>query len=273
MNDSDKFISNISGIFTIITSIIVIIGYIKSSLLVFFIGVVLTLSAVVIFIKIKSYPKYTEIEGLRIDAADNIPLFVTKKNKLNPIKVCHTCHIMDESVILEYECYGLCIDKKGMDCFSMGMYANDVFNEKDWYAYDIKNDPDKRQKLNPKVVTPKGATKKAVFTFNKKIKYNEYCGYYSYQKINNVISKTGKDYYLSSLLYKNRPIHDYKVVLKFYDVNPQSIKVYSIKNRRGEYLYSLTNANLVVENGIYTYTDVISGESAWSLRVYVFERN
>lgn len=113
----DKHIGIISGFLSIITSLMVIFGGIQNNILVFILGIILTLFFVFVFIKIKSYPKYTEVDNIRIEEADNIPIFVPKKNQLNPLKVKHICEINKSDAILEYQYLGVCTDKNGMDFF------------------------------------------------------------------------------------------------------------------------------------------------------------
>lgn len=270
----DKHIGIISGFLSIITSLMVIFGGIQNNILVFILGIILTLFFVFVFIKIKSYPKYTEVDNIRIEEADNIPIFVPKKNQLNPLKVKHICEINKSDAILEYQYLGVCTDKNGMDFFSTSLYSHDInnLNDMNWFAYDLQNDPNKKQKIEPQLQTPYGSTKRVIFKFLKKVKYNELCSYYTYQEVKNSVKEEGKDYFVSTVLYKKRPLHDYKVVLKFHNIKPSSISVYSVKHRRCTFLYNLLDKNMTFENDIYTYIDNIEDETAWSIRVYIFNR-
>ncbi len=190
------------------------------------------------------------------------------------MKIKHTCEIDKSGAILEYQYFGVCVDKNGMDYFSTSLYSHDFndINNMEWFAYDLKNDPNRKQQIKPELQTPKGATKRVIFKFHKKIKYNEICSYYTYQEVNNSVKENGKDYYVSTVLYKNKPLHDYKVILKFHDIKPSSISVYSIKHRKGIFLYDLLDENMSFDNNIYTYIDDINNETAWSIRVYIFNR-
>ena len=133
------------------------------------------------------------------------------------------------------------------------------------YNY-IKNEyPDKEVKLFLDPIPN-------IFKFLKKVKYNELCSYYTYQEVKNSVKEEGKDYFVSTVLYKKRPLHDYKVVLKFHNIKPSSISVYSVKHRRCTFLYNLLDKNMTFENDIYTYIDNIEDETAWSIRVYIFNR-
>lgn len=271
----DKHIAIISGILSIITSIMTIFGGIKNNVIIFALGIILTLLFVYIIIKIKQRPKYTEIEGIRIEEADNIPIFVPIKNQMNPLEVIHICEINKSDAILEYQYYGVCVDKNGMDFFSTSLYSHDTndLNDMKWFAYDLKHDSERKQQIKPQLQTPKGATKRVIFKFHKKIKYNEICSYYTYQEVKNSVKEIGKDYYVSTVLYKNRPLHDYKVILKFHDVKPSSISVYSVKYRKATFLYNLLDENMSFDNKTYTYIDNITGETSWSIRVYIFVRD
>ena len=149
----DKHIAVISGILSIITSIMTIFGGINNNVIVFILGIILTLLFVYIIIKIKQRPKYTEIEGIRIEEADNIPIFVPRKNRLNPLNVIHTYSTEKTSATLEYEYYGVCNDKNGVDGFSTILHSNDINNldKMNWFAYDLKNDPNKSRKISPNI--------------------------------------------------------------------------------------------------------------------------
>lgn len=275
MNTLQKYIGIISGILSIITSLITIFGRVHNNIIIFILGIILTLFFVFVYVRIKTYPKFTEIENIRIEEADNIPMFIPKKNQLNPLKVIHTCEIDESDAILEYQYFGVCVDKNGMDYFSTSLYSHDTndLNDMEWFAYDLKHDSERKQQIKPELQTPKGATKRVIFKFHKKIKYNEICSYYTYQEVKNSVKKSGKDYYVSTVLYKNRPLHDYKVILKFHDVNPSSISVYSVKYRKATFLYNLLDENMSFDNKTYTYIDNITGETAWSIRVYIFNRD
>lgn len=270
----DKHIAVISGILSIITSIMTIFGGINNNVIVFILGIILTLLFVYIIIKIKQRPKYTEIEGIRIEEADNIPIFVPRKNRLNPLNVIHTYSTEKTSATLEYEYYGVCNDKNGVDGFSTILHSNDINNldKMNWFAYDLKNDPNKSRKISPQLQSPDSSTKRVLFKFHKRIKYNQIFHYYTYQELKNVIRESGKDYFVSTVLYKNRPLCDYKVILKFVNIKPSNISVYSVKNRKGKFLYNLLDTNMIYNDNNYIYTDDIENETAWSVRVYIFER-
>lgn len=270
----DKHIAVISGILSIITSIMTIFGGINNNVIVFILGIILTLLFVYIIIKIKQRPKYTEIEGIRIEEADNIPIFVPRKNRLNPLNVTHTYSTEKTSATLEYEYYGVCNDKNGVDGFSTILHSNDINNldKMNWFAYDLKNDPNKSRKISPQLQSPDSSTKRVLFKFHKRIKYNQIFHYYTYQELKNVIRESGKDYFVSTVLYKNRPLCDYKVILKFVNIKPSNISVYSVKNRKGKFLYNLLDTNMIYKDNNYIYTDDIENETAWSVRVYIFER-
>ena len=270
----DKHITIISGILSIITSIMTICGGIKNNVIVFVLGIILTLLFVYIIIRIKQHPKYTEIEGLRIEEADDIPVFVPKKNRLNPLNVIHTYSTVKTDATLEYEYMGVCIDKNGVDCFSTGLRSNDIntLDNMIWFAYDLKNDPDRSKKISPDLQSPDGLTKKVVFKFLKRIKYNQIFHYYTFQTVKNTIRERGKDYFVSTVLYKNRPLCDYQVILKFVGIKPSNISVYSVKNRKGNFLYNLLDKDMIFKNDTYIYTDNIEDETAWSIRVYIFNR-
>lgn len=270
----DKHIAIISGILSIITSIMTILGGIKNNVIIFTLGILLTLFLVFIIIKIKQRPKYTEIEGIRIEEADNIPIFVPKKNILNPLIVRHTYSADKTNATLEYDYCGVCNDKNGVEGFSTILHSNDINNlsNMNWFAYDLKNDPNRTRKILPQLQSPDSSTKKVLFKFHKRIKYNQIFHYYTYQEVKNAIRESGKDCFVSTVLYKNSPLHDYKVILKFVHIKPSSISVYSVKNRRGTFLYNLLDTNMTLEDDIYTYTDNIENETAWSIRVYLFDR-
>ncbi len=270
----EKHIVIISGILGIVTSLMTIFGGITNNILLFLLGALFTTISIFVVLKIKSYPKYTEVRGIRIEEADNIPLVVPKKNQMNPFRVKHICEIQKTDAILEYQYEGICTDKKGMDYFSTSLYAHDIneLEKMNWFAYDLNNDPQKDVKIRPQLQTPKGSTKRVIFNFNRKIRYNEYCGFYTYQEVTNSVREQGWDYYVSTVLYKNRPIHDYKVILKFHNVKPDEIEVYSVKHKKCNYLYKLTDSNMKVKNNVYIFTDSIENETAWSIRVYLFNR-
>lgn len=270
----DKHIAIVSGILSIITSIMTIFGGIKNNIIIFVLGIILTLLFVFIIVKIKKRPKYTEIEGLRIEPADNIPIFIPRKNRLNPLNVVHKFSIERTSVKLEYEYCGVCNDKNGVDCFSTILHSNDINNldNMNWFAYDLKNDPNRSRKILPQLQSPDSSTKKVIFKFHKRIKYNQIFHYYTYQEVENAMREYGKDYFVSTVLYKNKPLCDYKVILKFVHIKPSNISVYSVKNRKGKFLYNLLDTNMIFENDTYTYIDDIENETSWSIRVYIFDR-
>lgn len=270
----EKYLGIISEILGIIIALMTIWSGITEHIFVFLLGILSTLIIVCIFIKIKSYPKYTEIKGIRIEEADNIPQFVPRKNKMNPFRVKHICEIRNADAILEYQYDGVCTDKSGMDCFSTSLYAHDIteLEEMNWFAYDLSHNNEKKIKIRPQLQTPKGSTKRVIFNFNKKIRYNEYCSYYTYQEVKNSIKEHGWDYYVSTVLYKNIPLQDYTVILKFHDAKPDEIEVYSVTQKKCSFLYKLTETDMEVRDGVYIYTDNIENETAWSIRVYLFHR-
>lgn len=274
MEIDERHIKIIAEILGIINSLMTIWGGITNNILLFLLGGFFAIIIIFFIIKIKSYPKYTEVKGIRIEEADNIPLFVSKKNKMNPFRVKHICEITKNDAILEYLYEGICIDKKGLEYFSTSLYAHDnnELERMNWFGYDLNNDPQKKNKISPQLQSPEGSTKKVLFKYNKRIRYNEYCGYYTYQEVKNCFKKLGWDYYVSTVLYKRIPLHDYKVILKFHEVKPDEIEVYSLIHKQCSYLYKLTETNMEIKDEMYIFTDEIENETAWSIRVYLFNR-
>jgi hypothetical protein len=270
----------IKGIIEFVSSILGIISFIYTAfsafnkvtnIVAFLCGVIITIICSCVCYLISRIPEYTEIEGIRIEESDSFPLFIPKRNRLNPIKITHICEVIGTDAILELEYYGLCCDKKGCDTFSTSFFSYDItdINKADWYAYDLKNDPKMKTKIRPTLVTPRGTSKKVIFNFLKRVQYNTVFHYYTYQYVRNSIIENGKDCYVSTVLYKDRPIDQYTVILKFHE-QPKSINVYLVENKKGKFLRALTDAT--IEEGVYTYTDKIENGNAWSIICYIFER-
>ena len=149
LKNNIEFISAILGILSFLYSIFCL-KEIKSNILPFILGIILSFFCYIIALYIKKIPKYTEFDGLKIDEAVNIPIFTSKKNQLNPINIIHTCEIFDSDAILEYEYFGICCDKKGCEKFSTSLHSLDVndISNMEWFAYDLINDPNKVEKKN-----------------------------------------------------------------------------------------------------------------------------
>lgn len=268
----EKFISNISSILGIIGFFITILsaGDIHNNTVSFFGGALLTGICISIFICLKRIPKYTEIEGLRIEAADEIPIFVSRKNSLNPFYVIHTCEIVGCDAILEYEYLGICSSKRGCGQFATSSHSYDISQKQsmDWYAYDLNEDSNRENPIRPTIATPQGATHRVIFNFKKRVEYNCLFHFFTHQLCKNSIKTEGKDYYASVVLYCDKPLSEYYVHLKFHK-RPTCINVYSIKYRKGKFLRTLTDYKK--KDGVFTYTDHITGATLWSVLCYIFE--
>ena len=271
IKDFIGFISSVLGIISFVYSVFCLKD-VKSNVISFFIGIFLTLLFLYISIQIKRIPRYTEIDGMRIEEADSIPLFVSRKNILNPLNITHICEVEGTNAISDFDYYGVCCGKSGADRFSTSSYSYDIteIEEMEWYAFDLKVDPERKHKLKPRLKTPRGASSRVDFQFLKRVKYNTVFHFYTHQKLKDVIRLTGKDYYVSTVLYKNRPINKYQVILKFHDKPVKSLSVYRVDRRIAQFVYKLTDYTQI--GNIYQYMDDIQEECAWSIRVYIFER-
>lgn len=149
-------------------------------------------------------------------------------------------------------------------------HSHDILQteSKDWFAYDLKDDPNREKPIKPTVMTPQGTTHRVVFNFNKRIEYNCIFHYFTHQLCQNSIKETGKDYYTSTVLYCNKPLSEYHVCLKFHR-KPTCINVYSINHRKGTFLRKLTNCEEL--DSIFIYTDHITNSASWSILCYIFE--
>ena len=276
LNDKLDLAANIATIlgfiFGIIGSVWVAVNF--NSILYFFIGVVTTLMVVSIAVLYKKRKKYTEIEGIRIEENDNILLLVSRKNSINPISITHRCAIYETDAVLEYRYLGICCDKQGIDGFPCYYSSSDVrdIERTDSFAYDLKNDPNKNHKIFPSLTSPKGLSKRVEYRFLKRVNFNTCFEIYTYQEFKNSMKEEGKDVYVSCVLYKNRPIDTYKVILEFNNKKPKTINVYEIKNKTGTFLYKLDDKIVNSSNNVYTYVDDVCDANAWSVRVYIFDR-
>lgn len=268
INNGIQFISAVVGIISFVISL----SEINNSILAFSGGALVAVFCMLIFIYVKSVPKYTVIDGLRIEAADEIPLFISRKNQLNPIDIIHTCIIKGNDAEVEYDYYGLCCRKQGCEKFAIYSFSCDVneFLENQGAVFDLKNDPLRRRKLPPENKPPGGTTKKLVFKFLSRVNYNTTFHYLSHEEVKNTIKSYGKDYYLSSVFYKNRPLNSYKVILKFYGVNPKTVDVYDVHNRKGKFNRRICEYQK--EGDAYIYIDEVPNPNAWSMRCYIFDR-
>lgn len=268
INNGIQFVSAVVGIISFVIGLMEI----ENNIIAFLSGVLVAIFCILIFIYVKSIPKYTVIEGLRIEAADEIPLFISRINYLNPVDIVHTCKIDGNNAEVEYDYYGLCCRKQGCDKFAVYSFSCDVneFLENDGKVYDLKNDPLMSRRLHPEAKAPQGTTKKMAFKFLSRINYNTVFHYLFHEKVENTIKSYGKDYYLSTVFYKKRPLNSYKVVLKFRGVNPKTVNVYDVHHKKGKFEKTIYKYQKVEDT--YIYVDEVSNPTAWSMRCYIFDR-
>lgn len=279
MDKLDEKVALAANIASIISFILGLTGSVWvavsfNSILYFFVGIAVTLLVVSVIVLYKKRKRYTEIEGIRIEENDNIPLLVPRKNSINPIKVTHKCVIYETDAVLEYRYFGICCDKQGIEGFPCYYSASDVrdIENTNSFAYDLKNDPNKNHKILPSLASPKGLSKRVIYRFLKRVNFNTCFEICTYQECKNSVKEVGKDVYMSGVLYKNRPIDTYQVILEFHNKKPNTINVYEVKNKTGTFLYKLDDKIVDSPNDVYTYVDDVCDANAWSVRVYIFDR-
>lgn len=221
-----------------------------------------------VFYKKKDKNKIVFINQEPIESLVLADMYRTSTSSLCLNEVVHKAIInhQDLSVIWNYS--GVCIDKKGESKFLLSISGDSqcLFADLNCYGYDLIEDVDRLNKINPILISSDGLCKKISLPLLRKLnQHDPFSVEFHYTWLSCIKNK--KDYFISSLSFENNKVNKYTVILEFKDINPDWVRVY---NSSGELIKSLV---LTEENdGNYIYVDDVNEPSAHSTLIYQFYR-
>ena len=275
--NKDKFLKKIKDNYLYVMSIIeiafAIYSVVKGLTLVFIfllLGMAITF-IITIIEKRKKYKRYKQPIEIEHVLIESLFLADMKRTQMKSICIHKAIHeiVVDKrnlSVTFKYE--GCCISEKGEGDFFFNIGGDSAcqFKDLNCVGYDLKEDPEQKYPIVPMLVSEDGLCKKVKLPLKKRLNQYDDCSvlfHYEWP----YCMKYGKDYYASSLSFKNKKIKEYTVILKFKEIKPDWVRVYS---EEGEILKDLT-CEQCKENE-YIYVDKVSHPSANSKLIYQFYR-
>lgn len=204
------------------------------------------------------------IEDVSIDALNISNLFKKQNKSLEVREATHKADISKKNMFLEFEYSGYCKSNNGEEgmIFTLDSDVNQDIDEIDCYGFDLKQDPDQKNKIRPILLKKSGLSKKVKLPFTKKINKGDSFHIKFFFKLIDCM-KYGEDYFLSTLAFKN-DIDSFKNEIKF-DIKPEWVRCYKVSNGKTEFRKNLTSNNFI-------YKDLEENPSSNIAFIYIFER-
>jgi len=263
---------------TIIGLVLAVAGLLKEKAVLLYLGIIVFILFLVAcyFLqkeKIKIKSSSIVVEGKSIDCLNIANLSRLQNKSLLVQDVTHVATIQGNDLKIEMHYNGYCKSKKGANGieFSIDADANLPFDELDCYGYDLINDPNMSQKIKPIPHSPDSISKKIQLPFSNIIKRNEKFEVVLHATLNNCM-QYGKDYYVSTLSFRQESIHNYIVKLEFMYDKPVWLRVYDVNTSGSANLVKNLTPISEPNSTTYKYEDHIGQVPAKSNRIYLFFR-
>lgn len=239
---------------------------------------VLTIIVLVIILLMIGYKFYRQrhsnlsIKYKKIDFISLVKPIIKSDHTLAPEYIEHKCVIKGEEACFVYTYEGICCANSGEDSiiFNIGAEEFIPFEDLECYAYDLYNDPKRKNSIRPELVGDDGLSKKVKVKFLKRLqRYNRFKIEFTF--IYPHCIKYGKDYVLFFSSYKQN-IQYLKNILYFIDDPPMFVELHKEKNNTLLYQKTILKDKNESSNIKHTYIDIHESCSGTQTFLYFFER-
>lgn len=260
----------VMSIIEIIVTIFAAVKGMKKVFIFFFIGVVITFIITIVERKkrIKKHKQPIKIDNVLIESLFLADMQRTQMDRVCIYKAIHEIEIDKRDMLVTFKYEGCCISEKGEGNFFFNIGGDSAcqFTDLKCMGYDLKEDPERKSPITPMLVSEDGLCKKVKLPLRRRLaQYDAFSVLFHYKWPYCI--KYGKDYYASSLSFRNKKIKEYIVILKFKEIKPDWLRVYS---ENGEILKDLICERC--EKNEYIYVDIVEQPSANSRLIYQFYR-
>ena len=212
-----------------------------------------------------------EIEGISIDALNAANLRRKTNRSLTVQSAEQFVRIEGKDVDMTWRYTGYCKAKRETAlAFSIDSESGVVFSQLDCFAYDLKQDPEKKCKIQPVLVGPESISKKISVPFLEPLRAQQPFDIELHCRLPSSC-KLGLHYYTSTLSFDQEAVDISTVHLTFVGRKPEWVRVYECDpSGRPQLVKTLRPER---EGGKLTeYRDVVRDLSAQSARIYLFKR-
>ena len=184
----------------------------------------------------------------------------------------NTATIRGENLTIRWICTGYCRGERE-SAIEFSIDSDNVlpFVELECFAYDVRNDPQRKHRIRPVLIGPDGMSKKISVPFLAPL------GTLQPFKIDLTCElprcmKAGLDYYSASVSFAQEHVPRYTVTLAFEEQRPEWVRVYECDSTgTSRLLRQLPLETTDAERAVYT--DIAEDLPAQTARVYFFERD
>ena len=217
---------------------------------------------------------YIEEEELRVEAVDFMKQITDRCNTICPDYIEREYKIKDNDLCGAYVTQGSAL-KNGVTGIrhTLSSSKKQLYGKTVCYGYDLLSAHPK-QKIRPRLISPDGFSKVVELKLNKSLNKGEvFKEKYVFTLAESI--SYNRAYIISGINYKKVNMSSYDVVLRFYDVFPENVRVYRLEKEKYMYLYTIYPVSLeneLYENDCATFFDKVKVEDPFSLIIYVFDR-
>jgi hypothetical protein len=184
----------------------------------------------------------------------------------------NTATIHGEDLTIRWFCTGYCRgEHESAIEFSIDSDNVVPFAELECFAYDLRNDPQRKHRIRPVLIGPDGMSKKIAVPFLAPLGSLEPFNIELTCELPRCM-KAGLDYYTASVSFAQEHVPQYTVTLAFEEQRPEWVRVYECDPEgTSRLLHDL--APETADNERAVYKDIAKDLPAQSARVYFFERD
>jgi hypothetical protein len=210
------------------------------------------------------------IEGLNLDALYLANLRRRTNSSIELQRAFQVAIIDEADLNLAWQYEGQCRSESETAIeFSIDSEHPVPFDALDCFAFDLKNDPQRIQRIRPALIGSDGSSKKVRVSFLKPLALGEPFSVLLHCNLPGCIN-TGVQYYTSTVSFEQRSIESSGVHLMFVKARPRWMRVYDVlKNGQARFVSELRP---IRDDGVTCeYIDIAQNISGQSIRVYLYD--
>lgn len=210
------------------------------------------------------------IEGLNLDALYLANLRRRMNRSLELQRAFQVAIIDGADLNLAWQYEGQCRSERETDIeFSIDSEHPVPFERLDCFAFDLKNDPQRIQRIRPALIGSDGPSKKVQVPFLKPLALDDPFSVLLHCNLPDCIN-TGVQYYTSTVSFGQRSIESSGVHLMFVKTRPRWMRVYDVlRNGHAGFVGELRP---IRDDGMTCeYIDIAQNIPGQSVRVYLYD--
>ncbi|MBL8227361.1 MAG: hypothetical protein JNL98_02745 [Bryobacterales bacterium] len=212
-----------------------------------------------------------EIEGLSIDSLNAANLRRGMNRSLTIQTAEQFARIEGKDLEMTWRYAGYCkAERETALPFSIDSEEGVPFSQLNCYAYDLKQDPERKSRIEPVLVGPESISKKITVPFLEPLKADQPFDIELHCRLTSSC-KLGLHYYTSTLSFDQETVDTSTVQLTFVGRKPEWVRVYECDDSGRPQLVKTLRPEREDENEVM-YRDVAREVGGQSARIYLFKR-